>query len=142
MENYNLKLLYFNIAGKAEAIRMALKYANIPFEDYRFKDGEFAKMKESGELAFGQVPALEVTDKQSGEKTCLYQSGSILRFIARIAEKDLLIPSNPVKAAKVDALVDQEADVFQSVRCIIYKLFNTSEIFPILDMEMFGKEIF
>merc|ERR1711976_59575 len=121
MSDYDLKLYYFNIAGKGEAIRLALKHANIEFEDYRFKEGEFGKMKESGELAFGQVPALKVTNKKTGESELLTQSGSILRFVAQIAEKDLLIPSDPVKAAKVNAIVDQEADVFQSARCIIYR---------------------
>merc|ERR1712062_168269 len=100
--DYELKLLYFGIAGKAEAIRLALTYAKIPFEDYKFKDGEFTKMKESGELNFGQVPALKVTNKKTGETDLLTQSGSILRFIAQIAEKDLLIPSDPVKACKVN----------------------------------------
>jgi len=114
-----LKLYYFDIAGKAEAIRLALKYADIDFEDYKFKDGEFAEMKASGKLQFGQCPALEVTNH--GKTTILTQSGAILRFIARIAPNSGLMPRCPVQACQVDALVDQEADAFQSARCIIYR---------------------
>ena len=115
-----LKLYYFDLAGKAEAIRLALKYANIEFEDYKFKDrSEFAEMKASGKLQFGQCPALEVTNH--GKTTILTQSGAILRFIAKIAPNSGLLPRCPVQACQVDAIVDQEADVFQSIRCIIYR---------------------
>merc|ERR1711879_952436 len=120
MADYDLKLIYFNIAGKAEAIRLALKYVGIEFEDYKLKDGEFAKMKESGELKFGQVPALKVTNKSNGEVATLTQSGAILRFIAKLDKKSILLPNDPIKAAVVDAFLDQEADAFQSVRCITY----------------------
>ncbi|CAK0841035.1 unnamed protein product [Prorocentrum cordatum] len=58
------KLLYFNFPGKGECIRLAFHYGGIPFEDYRFSSREeFTKMKESGELQFGQVPALVVDGK-------------------------------------------------------------------------------
>ena len=50
-----LKLMYFDIKGKGEPIRLALRYLGIPFEDYRFKDGEFMELKTSGKLMFGQV---------------------------------------------------------------------------------------
>ena len=44
----------------------------MPFEDYRFASrDEFGAMKASGKLAFGQVPALEVTAE--GKTTTLIQ---------------------------------------------------------------------
>ena len=106
------------MAGKADAIRLALKYSNIPFEDYKLKDGEFEKLQESGILPFGQVPALEVTS--DNKKTILVQTGAILRFIAKLAPQKSLVPSCPIQACQVDALVCQETDVFQSARCVIY----------------------
>merc|ERR1711936_711839 len=70
------------MGAKGECIRLAFSYLNIPFEDYVFANGEeFMKMKESGKLMFGQVPALEVTDKKTGKMTLLNQTGAILRFI-------------------------------------------------------------
>mgnify|MGYP001980325451 CR=1 FL=1 len=51
-----LKLVYFDIPGKGEPIRLALTYLGIPFEDYRVKDrAEFHSMRDSGELMFGQL---------------------------------------------------------------------------------------
>ncbi len=41
------KLYYFNIKGRAEAIRLIFAYADVPFEDYRFKDEEWPKFKGS-----------------------------------------------------------------------------------------------
>ena len=118
-----IKLYYFGIAGKGEAIRLALKYAGIEFEDYKFENREeFLKMKESGELMFGQVPALKVTNKKMDKPPAiLTQSAAILRFIAKIAPHAELIPRCPIQAAFVDAILDQEADAFQSVRCCTYK---------------------
>eukprot|EP00931_Biecheleriopsis_adriatica_P088884 TRINITY_DN63110_c0_g1_i1.p1 TRINITY_DN63110_c0_g1~~TRINITY_DN63110_c0_g1_i1.p1 ORF type:complete len:229 (-),score=59.64 TRINITY_DN63110_c0_g1_i1:106-792(-) len=107
------KLIYFNIPGKAEAIRLAFHYAKIPFEDYRFKDrDEFIRMKQSGELQFGQVPALIVQGKT------LTQSAAILRYVGKQAG---LYPEDPVLAAQVDALMDQEADALMGMRVTKYK---------------------
>jgi len=117
-----IKLYYFGIAGKGEAIRLALKHAGIEFEDYKFADfDEFNKMKETGELMFGQVPALKVTNKASGKPPAiLTQSAAILRFIAKISPHTDLYPKCPIQAARVDAILDQEADAFQSFRCCNY----------------------
>ena len=42
------RLLYFDIAGKAESIRLAFVYSGSAFEDYRFKDrAEFLALQES-----------------------------------------------------------------------------------------------
>ena len=57
-----LKLIYFDFPGAAEPIRMALEFAGLAYEDYRFKDrSELTKMKEDKALMFGQVPALQVS---------------------------------------------------------------------------------
>merc|ERR1711879_416290 len=71
----HLKLYYFGIAGKGEAIRLALAYVGHEFEDYKFENREeFIKMKESGELLFGQVPALKVTNSKSGKRAGTFDS--------------------------------------------------------------------
>ena len=71
---------------------------------------------------FGQVPALKVTNKKSEKPPAiLTQSAAILRFIAKIAPHTELIPRCPIQACYVDAILDQEADAFQAIRCCIYK---------------------
>lgn len=118
-DSRKLKLMYFNIAGKAEAIRLICAYAGLTLDDHRFKDrSEFAAMKESGELQFGQVPALAV----DGGKSQLVQSAAILRFLGKIANPELeLYPQDAVVAAHVDAVLDQEGDAFMGFRVARYK---------------------
>ncbi len=67
-------LFYFDIPGKAEAIRLAFHVQGVAFDDHRFKDREeFLAMKASGRLQYGQVPALQVGP------VVLTQSAAILR---------------------------------------------------------------
>lgn len=110
------KLLYFDIEGKAEPIRLAFKYAGVELEDYRFKErAEFIALKESGRFMFGQVPALQVDDD-----IVLNQTNAILRFVAQLAPASNLYSSDPITAARIDAICDQEADAFASSRVAKY----------------------
>ena len=105
-----LKLLYFGIKGKAEAIRLSAAHAGLPLEDYRFADrAEFNALKENGVLPFGQVPALEVAANAMHRSALVPQSAAILRYVARRAGT---YPADDVTAALVDAALDQEADAF------------------------------
>jgi len=108
-----LKLIYFDIPGKGEAIRLACAYARVPLEDHRITTEQFQKMKASGELKFGQVPALVVDDKHT-----LIQSASIMRFLGRLTG---LHPQCDIQAALVDAIVDQEADMFLGLTASRYR---------------------
>ena len=51
----SFKLYYFNIKGLGEPIRLAAHYAGLKFEDIRLDREAFQKMKQAGELPFGQV---------------------------------------------------------------------------------------
>ena len=76
-----LKLYYFDIPGKAEPIRLACFYAGLELDDYRFGSrDEFTKMKESGELPFGQVPMLRIGAPES--YSYLGQSNAVRLFSA------------------------------------------------------------
>jgi glutathione S-transferase len=55
-----MRLIYFDIPGKAEAIRLCAAVAGVPLEDVRVSRDEFAEMKAKGVLPCGQVPALDV----------------------------------------------------------------------------------
>eukprot|EP01046_Picozoa_sp_COSAG06_P062607 COSAG06_NODE_14195_length_1180_cov_1.427382_2_plen_186_part_00 len=107
-EQPTLKLMYFNFPGKAGAIRMALNYCGLEFEDYRFKDdrSDFTEMKTDGTSPFGQAPMLQV----GGAKPALAQSVAILRYVAKLAPASELYPADPLVAHAVDALCDQEKD--------------------------------
>jgi glutathione S-transferase len=108
-----LKLHYFDITGKGEPIRLFCAYAGLTLEDYRFASfDEFAAMKSSGKLAFGQVPMLEVDGKHQ-----LVQTAAILRYLSKIAG---LHPEDPVLAARVDAIMDQENDAFTGTTVVSY----------------------
>jgi len=101
------------IRGKGEGIRRALYYSKIPFIDVRLDRATFMKMKESGELPFGQLPALRTADG----KHLLAQSAAIYRYIGKISS---LYPEDLIEAAKVDALMDQEADMFVGLTVSTY----------------------
>lgn len=99
-----LKLLYFDIPGKGEAIRLVCAYASLDLEDARVDREKFLAMKYAGQLPFGQLPVLEV----NGGETKLAQSGAIMRYIGKLSG---LYPNCPIKAAKVDAIIDQQNDM-------------------------------
>lgn len=114
-----MRLVYFNIAAKAEPIRLALAYAGVPFEDQRLSFDEFRELKASGKLAFGQVPALVL---RGGERT-LVQSAAILRYVARVAAGRTdppLYPEDAEAAAAVDAILDLEADMMAGMNTSSY----------------------
>jgi len=103
-----LKLLYFDFHGMAARIRTAALIGKVSMEDYRFSSrDEFIAMKTSGELPFGQVPLLLVNDGEAS----VAQSSAILRYICGLGG---LHPTDPLKAAAVDAALDQEHDAFAS----------------------------
>jgi len=108
-----LKLVYFDLAGKGECIRLACAYANVDFEDQRISPDQFQSMKASGELKFGQVPALVIDGKDT-----LIQSAAIMRYVGK---QTGLYPKDDVSAALVDAIVDQENDMFAGLTCSRYR---------------------
>lgn len=109
-----LKLYYFNIAGKGEAIRLACAYGGVPLEDFRMHANEFHELKVSGKLAFGQVPALSVNDD-----TMIFQSAAIMRYIGKLTG---LYPTNDdLYAAKIDMIVDSENDLFTGLSVSRYR---------------------
>eukprot|EP00750_Incisomonas_marina_P000351 INCI10262.1.p1 GENE.INCI10262.1~~INCI10262.1.p1 ORF type:complete len:289 (-),score=46.40 INCI10262.1:82-852(-) len=103
------ELVYFDIAGKGEPIRLAFTYAGIPFVDTRMQGDDWPRLKPK--TKFGQVPLVRTP---SGSE--LFQSASILRYIGRIAPGDMLYPTSDVETcALIDSVIDTDTDVGVSV---------------------------
>ena len=99
IEGKKIKLIYLDIPGYGEAIRLALHTSAILFEDVRVSYADVKRMRESGYLPFGQVPALEV------DGVVYAQSAAILRWIGRqagIYPDDLQIIIDQVEETLVD----------------------------------------
>ena len=102
---------------------MFCAYAGLELEDCRFSSRqEFLDLKEDGTLPFGQVPLLEVVEPKNDDGTQsvhkLVQSNAILRYLATISGQ---WPTNdPILAAKIDALMDQETDMFTGTTVATY----------------------
>ena len=112
---HKLKVLYFDIEGKGEAIRLLCAYAGLGLEDCRINKQEFDRIK--SDLPFGQLPILYCTDS-TGDTKVLCQSAAIMRYLGKVSG---LYPEDPFLAAKVDAIIDEENDLFMGLSVSKYK---------------------
>lgn len=105
-----LKLHYFRGYGRAEAIRLALTYAKVPYENvyYAFGGEDHQKAKTSGNLEFGQFPVLELQDGKF-----LAQSFSILRYVGITTG---LYPGakEPEASWETDSVIDSLGDIMNA----------------------------
>ena len=112
-----LKLYYFDIVGKGECIRLACAQAGIPLEDVRIPLDDrklFEQLKNEGKLMFGQLPAVQLEDG-----TILTQTSAIMRYIGKLGG---LYPTCMESAALVDAVMDEEVDLFVGLSVSKYKV--------------------
>ena len=126
-----MKVHYFNGYGRAEAIRIALAHAKVPFENVNIAFGEeFAKAKASGNLEFGQLPVLEVDGK------FLSQSISILRYVG--LKYGYYPVEDPELAWRVDSTIDSLGDILNA----FYKAaFGDPALKPELFKTFFGSTV-
>ena len=112
-----LKLFYFDIPGKGECIRLLCAHAGLPLEDVRISVSDrtvFDDMKKDGKLLFGQLRALQINEKGD----IISQSAAIMRYLGNLSSA---YPSDPVAAALVDAVIDEEADLTTGLAVSRYK---------------------
>merc|ERR1711865_252438 len=120
-----ITLTYFDLYGKAEAIRMLLTHSKTPFTDNRVTGDAWAAFKTSGKCANGQVPVLEVGDR------CLNQSAAILRFIG--SQTGYYGP-DPFDSHFADSIIDTLSDVEKGYpkgpegKPLMYKMFGDAAI--------------
>eukprot|EP00351_Strombidinopsis_sp_SopsisLIS2011_P003679 CAMPEP_0116876892 /NCGR_PEP_ID=MMETSP0463-20121206/8750_1 /TAXON_ID=181622 /ORGANISM="Strombidinopsis sp, Strain SopsisLIS2011" /LENGTH=202 /DNA_ID=CAMNT_0004523783 /DNA_START=28 /DNA_END=636 /DNA_ORIENTATION=- len=106
------KLYYFDLYGRAEAIRMILTHAKVEFEDVRLNKEQFGEMVASGKLEFNQVPAFEMEDGK-----VLTQGVSILRYLGA---KHGYYPTDALKAWEADSMIDAMSDFNNTMRKIMF----------------------
>ena len=120
---------YWDIKGLANPLRMALTYAQIPFEDKTFEvklvDGswnsvawkEEYKHMEDKAHAFPNLPYLTLP-----EGTTLVQSSAILRHIGRVSGLD---GANEIERMRSDEVIEQMADFRREIVGASYGDYDT-----------------
>eukprot|EP01038_Epipyxis_sp_PR26KG_P006639 gene6639-9113_t len=97
-----LKLTYFNIPGRAYAIRACFNIAGIPFEDETITFAQLTERRgpngSNAQIPLGSVPVLTLP---SGE--VIAQSGAIVRYAGKLAK---LYPEDFEEALKVDEIIE------------------------------------
>ena len=100
-----MTLRYFDMPGKAQAIRFALALGKRAFRDVRLTVDEYYAEQAAGSLPFGSLPVLDVTTCDG--ETRLAQSDAILRLAGSVSG---LAPSDPILQARIDQYVALEND--------------------------------
>ncbi|KZC09847.1 PREDICTED: glutathione S-transferase-like [Dufourea novaeangliae] len=98
------KLIYFNVTGLGEPIRLLLHQSGIKFEDKRMAFEEWPDVKPK--MPMGQVPVLEIDGKPH------HQSKAICRLIAR---KNNLYGANEEESYQIDATIETIDDLRQAI---------------------------
>ncbi|XP_046852796.1 glutathione S-transferase 1-like [Xenia sp. Carnegie-2017] len=101
------KLTYFNVRGRAEAIRLLFAAAGVKYEDCRIGKEEFQQLKSSGKLPFNQVPILEFDDK------IIAQTSAIMRYLGR---ETGFAPEDSYEVVKADMIGDAMIDILKKAK--------------------------
>jgi len=99
MTGEKVKLTYFNIAGVAEKVRLALVLTNTPFEDKRIAFQEWGELKKN--TKYGTLPMMEVDGKPF-----LSQSDAMLRWAAAQGDGSLCPEENKWEMEELMCLAD------------------------------------
>ena len=82
------KFYYFDGAGRGECVRLLLRHAHVPFEDFRMKPEDYKPLKEAGKFEYNQVPALEEDGKMLTQtEAILHRLGLRYNYLP-VNEKD------------------------------------------------------
>eukprot|EP01017_Pseudomicrothorax_dubius_P012533 TRINITY_DN15247_c0_g1_i1.p1 TRINITY_DN15247_c0_g1~~TRINITY_DN15247_c0_g1_i1.p1 ORF type:complete len:216 (+),score=42.21 TRINITY_DN15247_c0_g1_i1:160-807(+) len=111
MEPTKIKLYYFDLHGRAEAIRLVLYYNKVKYEDYRMSTIEWRELKKTGIAPYGKLPFVEIDGK-------IYaQSFSILRYFCQLYGQ---YPTDPLDILRVESIVAYVDDIRASFRPAAY----------------------
>ncbi|XP_059154693.1 glutathione S-transferase P 1-like isoform X3 [Physella acuta] len=117
------QLIYFNVRGRGEAIRLLFSDNGIAYEEINC--GENWQKDWKHQMQFGQVPALRDNDLQ------LVQTNAILRHLGR---KHGLYGSNDEEASLIDMINDGIEDLRVKYLTMIYKNYENGKDAYIADL--------
>lgn len=118
-----LDLVYFKMRAFTEAIQMQLCFGKVPYTyhmAWEYFEKSWPEMKK--EIGFGQLPILIVDNK-----THVWQSGSIMRYTANLANT---LPERDEDRAIADAIFESSQELFQPLNATIN--FKTGEEYEAL----------
>ncbi|TMW63431.1 hypothetical protein Poli38472_002372 [Pythium oligandrum] len=99
-----IKVTYFDTAGRTEFIRLAFAAGDVAFEDERVTFADFPALKPT--LPLGQLPLLTVDGK------VYLQSMAIARYAGRLGG---LYPSDPLEALQIDTIIECLSEILDAV---------------------------
>ena len=101
-----VKLVYFDLYGRGEAIRILLAAGKVKYEDYRIPGGSEEWPKLKPETPFGGVPVLHWDDEE------IAQANAIIRFVAKNTG---LAGADDTEFARADAILEHANDLFPKI---------------------------
>ena len=105
MNNHpKLELIYLNVRALAEAPQMMMQYADIPYS-YKMAWDYYGKpwIRQKKNAPFNQLPILIIDDKIQ-----IWQSGAIVRYIAKIAN---ISPKDTMLSAYADSIFESTQEL-------------------------------
>nr|ABA56496.1 glutathione transferase [Clonorchis sinensis] len=106
MKHRHCALFYFNVRGRAEAIRMVLHANDVSFEDVRFDKDQWSERKH--EFPGGKLPLLQVREEGSQEKKTYTESMAIARVLAKHYS---MMGDSEEEYYKIERMIGQCADL-------------------------------
>eukprot|EP01095_Lingulamoeba_sp_RSL-Kostka_P010020 TRINITY_DN351_c0_g1_i3.p1 TRINITY_DN351_c0_g1~~TRINITY_DN351_c0_g1_i3.p1 ORF type:complete len:217 (-),score=89.16 TRINITY_DN351_c0_g1_i3:190-840(-) len=107
----SVQIVYFPARGRAEISRLVLEIAGAEYENVNLDYEKLGALKQTGELAYGQVPLLRDGDFS------LVQSIAIARYLAR---KHDLYGADIKEGAQIDSIIDGANDVTNKLIPLIF----------------------
>lgn len=99
-----MELVYFDMPGRAEAIRICLHASKQEWTDKRISMADYKEAKSNGQYPTG-IPVLTLADGR-----VFTQSIAMLRFAGKLGDSGLY-PSDPFDAMAVDEIIDIAQDM-------------------------------
>ena len=113
----DIKLYYFDVYSRGEAIRMILNHNKVQFEDVRITQEQWGEKK--GTFEFSQVPILQVDGKQ------MAQSNAIARYLAQSQGQ---YPTDALEIYQVEATLSFLEDVNSTLGHMLYNPAQKSDV--------------
>ncbi|KAJ1461817.1 hypothetical protein M885DRAFT_506950 [Pelagophyceae sp. CCMP2097] len=117
LKGKKLEVVYFDLPGPGEPLRLLLALGGFDFTDTRVPFSEWPALKPT--TKWGQLPALNVDGEQ------LTQHSAISHFLAKQIRIDgkLLYPKDALKALHIDEIID----AFEDVRKLLVPTFKIAD---------------